>query len=429
MIYQREGSPFWQYQIKYKGIKERRSTGVRVDARNSRKLAMDFHDERKAQLIGAIDHRTMLERAVTSALNTEGGLKEDKLRRFALDLYENLELILSTMDTAEEKSSLDLRRKFSRSLVVDYVKTLKIADGHKAWLEGVMDPISVDRIKGRSAVWRDFVVWMNKNHPDVEFMHEVGVQIASEYAAALWQGNISSATFGDKIIVLSNVFKETKLISGVLESPFSDLKKPSRDTFVKEAFTAEEVEAILKHADGEMRIVCLLSLYTGLRNGDCLHLKWENVDMEERVIYVEPSKTSAHHTKVAVPIRPELYEALLTLNTGNQTFLFDHNRHRYDVRRNNFTYDFNKVMKKAEIKDIRVMPEGGRGRKKSRVGFHSLRKRFISDIHAGGNAQSIAMDLAGHKSEDVHQLYISISRDQRDVAINSLPAYGKQESA
>ena len=64
----------------------------------------------------------------------------------------------------------------------------------------------------------------------------------------------------------------------------------------------------------------MLARYTGARQGDCVRMRWEHVDLTEKVIRYSDAKTQKRYV---VPIHPALERHLreLAKSQGTQKFL------------------------------------------------------------------------------------------------------------
>lgn len=71
-------------------------------------------------------------------------------------------------------------------------------------------------------------------------------------------------------------------------------KNGNPNAYNRTAFKTKEIEKLWKLIDSNKYIsVILILIYTGLRIGELLSLKKENINLEERWIYIEKSKTDA----------------------------------------------------------------------------------------------------------------------------------------
>ncbi len=75
---------------------------------------------------------------------------------------------------------------------------------------------------------------------------------------------------------------------------------PSKGKMVREALTPEQIKSIIKGIatelkDDDERRMLALFLFTGMRRGEVLGLKWEDIDFDRKLIHVERSVTYAHN--------------------------------------------------------------------------------------------------------------------------------------
>ena len=107
---------------------------------------------------------------------------------------------------------------------------------------------------------------------------------------------------------IANVIKAMKHICAFLETDMPHIKAPAVQERRITYLTELEASRLL-HACTDMRdyaLVCVL-LYGGLRRLEAANLRWEDVDLEQRIISVRGTKT--HHT-ADVPIAPKAVQAL-----------------------------------------------------------------------------------------------------------------------
>lgn len=94
-------------------------------------------------------------------------------------------------------------------------------------------------------------------------------------------------------ILLNGSFKSAILNNLIRTNPFTGFKAPKSDkeenTF--EVMTKEEQAIYVEHAKDD--VIILTALFTGMRLGELLALRWEHVDLENRIISVEQSYNRA----------------------------------------------------------------------------------------------------------------------------------------
>ena len=92
------------------------------------------------------------------------------------------------------------------------------------------------------------------------------------------------------------------------ESPCVGIVLPKKPTERRDALTVEQVERILAELDPRYSTVALLAARTGMRQGECLGLRWKHVDVEAGTIqvaaqlgYEDGSSTRLHLTDPKTP--------------------------------------------------------------------------------------------------------------------------------
>lgn len=127
----------------------------------------------------------------------------------------------------------------------------------------------------------------------------------------------------------------------LVDNPFSRIKIPKVSAAaIWNYVTMEQYERMILFAEQPgHRIMVSLARLAGLRRNEIERLRWQSVDMDERVIYIKPESsriTSKQHQRV-VPIQPRLYEELERARLGavdEMVFNYTgHNKHDLTVFR------------------------------------------------------------------------------------------------
>ena len=204
---------------------------------------------------------------------------------------------------------------------------------------------------------------------------------------------------------------------GLLEnSPFKKGKRLmlKENNFRLRFLTESEIEALLKACDDlktytpHLTPLVETALLTGMRRGELLSLKWEQI--RNGFIYLTETKSGKARQ---IPINDRLSEVFREVRRGNQlkspyVFCDSQGRRFLEVKRS-----FNSACRRAGIDDFR---------------FHDLRHTFASRLVMKGASLKAVQELLGHADMKMTMRYSHLSKEHlRDSVnlLNDLP-HGKQ---
>ena len=221
-------------------------------------------------------------------------------------------------------------------------------------------------------------------------------------------------------LILNNYIGSYPLILNNIKYP------KSRDEIKYKALPKEIRQDYIKKLNNHqpLKTLCYLGLYAGMRIGEILSLRWKDVDLDKRVIYINSSLTKTYQfnndgetisnkrkigtTKTncsirAVPIIDELYTTLtewkvlqLVVNSKDKdSLLFDHEN---DLRSYSGT---RRLLKRFNDKY---------GFSKYNIHFHTFRHTFATMLFEKKINPKIIQLLLGHKSvKTTLEIYNNVS--------------------
>lgn len=199
--------------------------------------------------------------------------------------------------------------------------------------------------------------------------------------------------------ILSPAFKEAHGRKLINSNPMLFIHAPRlKPTIKKRPLTMQEIQQLLSISNGHyLAITIPLLLFTGMRVGEMLALRWENVDFNARTIYICESYVSLmdgtcelHAPKTETSIRYVAIPAVL-VNILKRHKLSQPPDHSYVVsqikankmiRPDNYRRQLRKWLKKCNIKGISP---------------HSFRHTYISMCKEQHLDDMNIMQQAGHK--------------------------------
>jgi integrase len=212
----------------------------------------------------------------------------------------------------------------------------------------------------------------------------------------------------------------------------SGVKKDAAQAAQRRAFTLPELGRILRAAQGtEWEGMVLAGLYTGQRLSDIALLRWENLDLNRRELALTTRKTGR---RVFLPVADPLADYLLGLPTSDEPKDFVFPKAAVTIRRSKgeitatLSNQFSEILVTAGLVRRRShqKAEDGRGRssrrRASEISFHSLRHTTTSLLKNAGIPQAVVMDMVGHESKAISQVYTHVGEAEKREALSAMPA-------
>lgn len=194
----------------------------------------------------------------------------------------------------------------------------------------------------------------------------------------------------------------------------------------RETFSPAEVAALIEAADTkDWKGVIRLAYFTGMRLGDCVNLRWRDVNLAGSVIVYVPRKTARRKSKaITVPMHPEL-EAELSAMTGAdgspEAFVFASLAGKTSAGRSGLSMTFSRMMERAGVDSAVKREKSGKGRTVRARTFHALRHSFVTSLANAGVSFEHRKLLAGHVEDAMTANYTHDQTDQLRKSVEKLP--------
>ncbi|MCB9913168.1 MAG: site-specific integrase [Planctomycetes bacterium] len=238
------------------------------------------------------------------------------------------------------------------------------------------------------------------------------------FLAARRRDGVSSSTIQLDTKILRSALAKARRQGLIPSNPAEAVDLPKKQAVERGTFTPEEVQRLLSVASSEWKTLILIAYYTAARLGDCVDLRWNQIDLEADTVQYRQRKTGVPLT---VPLHPRLGTHLRQLggSHSSERHLMPDLAGRSTGGRHGLSEAFKRLMNKAGIDSQAV---AGRGRRAvSRRSFHALRHSFTSALANVGVLPEVRMKLTGHKSEAAHQGYTHHELETLRSAVNQLP--------
>ena len=175
---------------------------------------------------------------------------------------------------------------------------------------------------------------------------------------------------------------------------------PEDDSTLKAPFTKEEIEKLIKAASEGWKGAILFGSQTGLRIKNLAELQWADINLADREMIVIPCKQRRAKKKKSRSfcLTDQMYKYLNSIGPKEEGFVFPEVAAIHKTSRSK---KFAKIMRDAGVPKEVTLPDRQIGVRT----FHSLRHSFNTFMAQSGVSQEVRMQITGHASEAVNDMY------------------------
>lgn len=255
------------------------------------------------------------------------------------------------------------------------------------------------------------IAFCKERKPKLQYAFEIETDDAREYIQSEWNRECSGGTCNKKITNLKSVFNRLKDRIGNAVNPFDGIDKFPDDTISRKAFNEEQVALIYEYSMQHLYDfggIILAGLFTGMREGDCCTLRWEEVDLKSGEVAVTTETTAGERTvlktaeKIWIPMFPPFREVLLKMKPKQSGFIFPLMAQKYrsapDSVSSRLVRAIEKIFADDESFERTVKRKHGL-RKASVYDFAALRTTWITLAVQSGVPTAHICLVSGHTSE------------------------------
>jgi len=196
---------------------------------------------------------------------------------------------------------------------------------------------------------------------------------------------VKPATVYQELALLRRMFNVARKVwKWTKENPVADISfsvgnENARDRWL----TTEEEQNLISKATNPiwLRPLLITALHTGMRRGEILNLKWQDIDFVRKILTIHKSKNGE---KRSIPLSQTLYHTLKNIKVVNISGTV------FPISVRSLREAFDMTLEKAGIRDFH---------------FHDLRHTFATQLVQRGQDLYKVKELLGHKSISVTVRY------------------------
>jgi len=177
---------------------------------------------------------------------------------------------------------------------------------------------------------------------------------------------------------LYNVAKVRGVYVG--NNPVQSVRFLEENNQIERVLSYEEEEKLLRYAASHMVPIIICALNTGMRKGEIITLRWDNVDFKKNEITVESTYTKTKKLR-RIPINSYLREILVELNQDISAYVFLTPQGEHYKGQNSIKTSFTRACKQAGVPGLR---------------FHDLRHTAATRMLEKGAKLEEVAKILGH---------------------------------
>lgn len=279
--------------------------------------------------------------------------------------------------------------------------------------------------------WQAFARWLQDR--EVNHLSELTPETMQDYLGDLRTGKLTAKSQRNQFAVLKLVLKHLPATESIPAGLFDWI---TRDTIKgiqqrRQEIPLPKLAEICEKAQGEMKLLLFLGIYTGLRLKDCCTLQWSEVDTARGIITRVPAKIASRNPEpLRIPVHRDLLPMLLETPADRRKgdVLPEMARlHRAGPYR--VTTKVQEHLGACGLDLYYDTAENRTGARRAlRFGFHSLRHSAATLWQRAGAPQHEVAEILGHTSTAMTQHYSHSSEETMRRVVDSMPTIGTTDA-
>ena len=213
------------------------------------------------------------------------------------------------------------------------------------------------------------------------------------------KGEVKPATVNRELATLKSMFSKAIEWGRLKESPTRKIKLLKGVTKRLRYLMPDEVQRLISNCSDHLKPIVILAVHTGMRKGETLSLRWDQVDFEKEIITLVDTKNDQRRY---VPMDETVKSTLMALEKKGEYVFCGLRPGRPLVW---IELSFHNALEKSGIEDFKI---------------HDLRHTFASNLIMAGVDLMTVKELLGHKTIEMTLRYAHLAPDHKMRAVNIL---------
>ncbi len=300
---------------------------------------------------------------------------------------------LARIEMADIEKRLDAKKNGAEKEILweDFVAQ------YMNYCEANMAPASVVRVR---------VVFSNiRKYMPIRTLRDLTPEYLEDFKLTRKNQGIEASTINRELVTVKSAMKKAGEWSYASSNIWGVRKMPTvkkRPVF----YTLEEIDSLLKAADPLWQTAINLGVYLGLRRGEMLNLKWEDVDFQAGIVRIKPNEEwhPKDREEREIPMHPALIEHLKIWRAASQNG--EGRVIPWYYKEIAFSQSYSRILKRAGI---------------NKGSLHSLRHTFASHLAMAGVDLLRIGRMMGHSTVVTTQIYAHLLPSSLKEAVTYLP--------
>jgi integrase len=213
--------------------------------------------------------------------------------------------------------------------------------------------------------------------------------------------NVKPASVNRELACLKFMFSLAKKWKLVDENPVKEVKLFQEQKIEMHILDKDETDRLIHCSAHHLKPILIVALNTGMRKGEILNLRWNDIDFDRYFIFIRETKSGRSRK---VPMNYLVLEALNSLKRESEYVFYNPETKK---RIKDVKTAFKAACRRAGIKDLR---------------FHDLRHTAATYMVTGGVDLVTVAEILGHTDIKMTMRYAHPTPENKRKAVNVLNA-------